>query len=147
MAHAIQQSAYERSDEVDAQRARSRTEIADNSSESRVSDLSGSAGRVSDTAYFKLRVERTLRGAARGRLSADHVAKSLAVSRRTMARRLLAEGNTFRDLSDNQAVSVFRPPCRYTYTVPLSGDRDMAVEGWCGGAGSIHCCRDRSVRS
>lgn len=67
-----------------------------------IDELSGSGGRVADSAYFKLRVERTLRGASRGRLSADHVAKSLAVSRRTMARRLLAEGTTFRELSNNE---------------------------------------------
>ena len=68
-----------------------------------IDDLSGAAGNVADTAYFKVRVERTLRGASLGRLSADHVARSLAVSRRTMARRLLAEGTTFRVLSNNEA--------------------------------------------
>jgi AraC-like DNA-binding protein len=68
-----------------------------------IDELAGAAGGVADTAYFKLRVERTLRDASRGRLSADQVAKSLAVSRRTMARRLLAEGTTFRELSDNEA--------------------------------------------
>lgn len=67
-----------------------------------VDELSGSAGRIADCAYFTLRVERTLRGTANGRLSAEDVAKSLAVSRRTMARRLLAEGTTFRVLSDNE---------------------------------------------
>lgn len=71
--------------------------------EQAIDELSGSAGSVADTASFKLRVERTLRGASLGRLSADDVAKSLAVSRRTMARRLLAEGITFRVLSDNEA--------------------------------------------
>lgn len=68
-----------------------------------IDELSGSADIAADTAYFKLRVERTLRGSSQGRLSADDVAKSLAVSRRTMARRLLAEGTTFRVLSDNEA--------------------------------------------
>ncbi|WP_198951880.1 AraC family transcriptional regulator [Mycobacterium sp. AT1] len=68
-----------------------------------IDELSGSADIAADTAYFKLRVERTLRGSPQGRLSADDVAKSLAVSRRTMARRLLAEGTTFRVLSDNEA--------------------------------------------
>lgn len=71
--------------------------------EQAIDELSGSAGSVADAESFKLRVERTLRGASRGRLSADDVAKSLAVSRRTMARRLLAEGITFRVLSDNEA--------------------------------------------
>lgn len=67
-----------------------------------IDELSGSAGSREDTAYFKARVARALRTASWGRLSADHVAKSLAVSRRTMARRLLAEGTNFRELSDNE---------------------------------------------
>jgi len=68
-----------------------------------INELSGTASWVADTGDFKLRVERILRGASRGRLSAEQVARLLAVSRRTMARRLLAEGTTFRELSDNEA--------------------------------------------
>jgi len=55
------------------------------------------AVRVADAASFKLRIARTLRGASRGQLSSEGVARSLAVSRRTMARRLLMEGSTFGD--------------------------------------------------
>lgn len=68
-----------------------------------IEELSTTAAPVEDTSCFRLRVEQALRAASTGRPTADQVAKSLVVSRRTLARRLLAEGTTFRELSDNEA--------------------------------------------
>jgi AraC-like DNA-binding protein len=68
-------------------------------------ELQTALARLNDPVDLRAQVERLLQTMPDGRLGANDVARTLGVSRRTLARRLMDAGTQFRDLLDDEMKS------------------------------------------